>query len=685
MHELLPSESQFISQLTEVILKNCPNEQFGVSELAGHIGMSRSNLLRKVKKLTGLSVSQLIRQVRLQKAMELLQQRQLNISEVSCEVGFGSTSYFAKCFREYYGFAPGELHKQVPPNEKQKKKQARQNGRVQLILSVVLILIVLLITYFTLHQRLGQQQIAGKSIAVLPFKNESADSTNIYLINGLMESTLTNLQKIKQLRVISRTSTEKFRTVSVTAQEIAKELHVSYIVEGSGQKTGDEILLNIQLIDAKNDKHLWAQHYQYKTGNIFDLQLEIARNITENIQVILTPDEQNRIEKAPTTNVLAYDYFLKGLDYFYQGNESGLKEAIPLFEQATAEDPAFARAYADMAIACYLLDLNHTEKQYTEKINQLADKALLHDDKLAQSLLAKAFFYIHSRQYELAEPYLLKAYTYSPNSAFVLNTLSEFYTTYKPNTASYLSYALKGIQIDMAANDSLTNSYIYLHLSNAFVQTGFIGEAIRYIDKSLAFNPENLYSQYVKAYIHYAEDRNSDHLKNALIQTYQKDSNRYDILQEIGKVCYYQRDYRQAYRYYSQFLKIKQERHLDVYRFENAKIARVLAENGEIRMAKKLWTDYLHDAEADQSIYKHLSLAVYYANNGNTEKALDHFELFAQEDDYHFWIVIFLPIDPLIDPIKNNPRFKRTYHEIENKFRERHTLIENNLQSEGLI
>src|SRR5690606_31504454 len=115
--------------------------------------------------------------------------------------------------------------------------------------------------------------------AVLPFKNDSNDSTNRYLINGLMEATLNNLQQIRDLRVVSRTSAEKDRNTSKTIPEVADELRVNYVVEGSGQKVGNRILLNIQLIDAQRDSHLWARQYTREVTDIFQLQQEIAKDI----------------------------------------------------------------------------------------------------------------------------------------------------------------------------------------------------------------------------------------------------------------------------------------------------------------------------------------------------------------------------------------------------------------------
>jgi TolB-like protein len=280
-----------------------------------------------------------------------------------------------------------------------------------------------------------------KSIAVLPFKNESSDSSNLYFVNGLMESTLNNLQKIKDLRVISRSSVEKYRNSDKTIPEIAEELNVSYFVEGSGQKIGDQVLLNIQLIEASGDRHLWAEQYNRQVVDIFELQNEVARNIVSSIEVIVTPSELELIEKKPTENLLAYDYYLQALDPFHSQTHEGLQQAIGLFEKAIEQDPEFALAYADIAISYYLLEMSQLEKQYTEKINSYADQALLYDSKAAESLIAKAFYYIQTKEYQLALPHLEKALEYNPNSSFAVQMLAVFYVQMMPNSDKYLEYA----------------------------------------------------------------------------------------------------------------------------------------------------------------------------------------------------------------------------------------------------
>ena len=162
-----------------------------------------------------------------------------------------------------------------------------------------------------------------------------------------------------------------------------------------------------------------------------------------------------------------------------------------------------------------------------------------------------------SNENGLAEPYLQKAYEYSPNSPFVINTLSDFYDGRIPDTKKYLKYALKGAQIDVASTDSSSASYLYLHLSNALIQSGFVDEAEKYIDRSISCNPQNLFSAYVKPYIQYARNKDLEALKDELLKVLQRDTTRFDIIQEIAKVYYYLRDYRVSYQYYWKFLEMK--------------------------------------------------------------------------------------------------------------------------------
>lgn len=696
----VPYQPKFIEQAESLILENISNEQFGVSELADLMNMSRSNLLRKIKKETQLSASQFMSQVRLQKGMQLLEETELTISEISYHVGFSNTSYFIKCFREYYGYSPGEARKkiveqaEVASEDKAKaefievsEKSFFKQYLFQIILATSLILVLGIFLFFpkkTLNSDQGDNSIK-KSIAVLPFKNMSSDSTNLYFVNGLMEASLNNLQKLKDLRVISRTSVEKYRNSDKTISEIAKELNVSYLVEGSGQRIGDQVLLNIQLIDASNDTPIWAEQYNHKVVDLFSLQNAISKKIADAIQATVTPAELEQINKKPTENLVAYDFYLKALVPFQRETKEGLEEAIPLFKKAITEDPKFALAYSKLAISYYYLDFSQTKKQYTDNINNYADKALLYDSKSAESLIAKALYYINIDEYRLAVPHLEKALEYNPNSNSVVQILADLYSRVIPDTGKYLNYALLGLQLDIESNDSIGKSYMYLALSNALIQNGFTDEALKYIKLSLDYNSENYYAPYLKIFIQYAKHQNIEKATNGLVTEWKKDTTRLDIMQEVAKFYYFQEKYDSAYYYYDKYEKIKESKGLYMYPQEDLKIGIVYDKMGIHDKAEDLYKAYDEYCENDQSIYQPASLAMKYLHEGKTNLAMKQLKIFATKNNYQYWILLFIEKDPIMKPLKSHPEYDEVIQKIKDRFWENHTQLKKSLKEKELI
>ena len=476
----------FLQEVIAVIEDRLADESFGVAELASEINMSRSNLLRRVKSSAGVSVSVLIRQIRLRHAKALLQSNDdLNVSEVAFRVGFSSTSYFIRCYREEYGYTPGEENQQEPVASEPLAPPKRP-WLVRLVWPLVTALVTVMVLLLV-WMRSSQQTSTSyeKTIAVLPFTNDSQDTSNVYQVNRLMVSILDNLQKIDDFNVRSRTTVEKFRGGSYSIPEIAMELDVNYLVEGSGQRIGDEILLRVSLIDARRDQQIWSQLYRRKLDDIFQLQTEIATRIAQAAQALVTPEEQARIAEIPTDNLLAYDYYLQGLEYLNDESGAGLAKAIPLFKQAITEDPSFAQPYAYLGIAYYYVDLFQVNKVHGEDINTYADKAILLDEDLAEGLIAKALFYMQDEQYELAIEYFEKVLRHYPRSSWVHNFLAEIYNTTLPNTEKYLNHAIRSLRFTVADQDSTDRSYTYLTLANALAQTGFLTEAEPYLQKSL--------------------------------------------------------------------------------------------------------------------------------------------------------------------------------------------------------
>src|SRR5712692_9495282 len=229
--------------------------------------------------------------------------------------------------------------------------------------------------------------ISNKSIAVLPFDNLSRDPDNAYFAEGVQDEILTRLAKVADLKVIARTSTQRFKSTPDNLPPIAKQLGVAHILEGSVQKANDQVRVNVQLINALTDAHLWADTYDRKLTDIFSVESEIAKTIAETLQARLTGSEKNLITKTPTVNPQAYELYLKGRFFWNKRTGADLLKSIDYFKQAIEKDQKYALAYAGLADA-YLLLPPYGAASPSESFPQAeaaARKALELDDTLAEA------------------------------------------------------------------------------------------------------------------------------------------------------------------------------------------------------------------------------------------------------------------------------------------------------------
>jgi len=229
--------------------------------------------------------------------------------------------------------------------------------------------------------------IPEKSIAVLPFDNLSGDPDNAYFTEGVQDEILTRLAKVADLKVIARTSTQKFRSAPENLPEIAKQLGVMNILEGSVQKANDQVRVNVQLINALTYAHLWADTYDRRFTDIFAVESEIAKNVADALQAKLTGSEKSSIAKAPTADPEAYELYLKGRFFWNKRSGADLRKAIEYFNQAIAKDPNYALAYAGLADS-YLLLPNYGSASTQESVpsaRAALKKALELDDSLAEA------------------------------------------------------------------------------------------------------------------------------------------------------------------------------------------------------------------------------------------------------------------------------------------------------------
>jgi len=213
-----------------------------------------------------------------------------------------------------------------------------------------------------------------KSLAVLPFENLSTNEENEYFSDGLTEDIITQLSKINSLRVISRTSVLQYKENPKPVKEIAKELGITVVLEGSVRRVGDRIRISGQLIDAINDRHLWAESYNSDIEDVFKVQSAIAQKIASTLEAQLTESEVQNIEKQPTENITAYDFYLKGRDYYYQYTDENNEQAIEMFKEAIELDPNYALAWRNLGLVYTKLARYDEALQAFEKV-QDASKA----------------------------------------------------------------------------------------------------------------------------------------------------------------------------------------------------------------------------------------------------------------------------------------------------------------------
>jgi serine/threonine protein kinase/tetratricopeptide (TPR) repeat protein len=242
-----------------------------------------------------------------------------------------------------------------------------------------------------------------KSIAVLPFTNTSADPENEYFTDGMAEEIINALSKIKSLGVASRTSTFLYKGKTEDIREIGKKLEVSAVLEGSVRKMGTKIRVSAQLVNVANGLQLWSERYDREMEDVFAIQDEIAQNIVKALRVVLSEDEKRAIEKAPTDNVEAYDYYLRGRKYFHQHRRTSLEFARQMFTRAIEVDPGYARAYAGVADCCSILYMYFDARASNLKQADKASlKALQLDPDLAEAHSARGLAFSLSKEYDKA-------------------------------------------------------------------------------------------------------------------------------------------------------------------------------------------------------------------------------------------------------------------------------------------
>ena len=304
--------------------------------------------------------------------------------------------------------------------QRPKKCPAKRPSRIAAPVGLVLLVVVILGLVWSLgkfRKQSASLSLPAKSIAVLPFENLSQDPDNAYFADGIQEEILMRLSKVAELKVISRTSTRRFRSKPENLGDIATQLGVANILEGTVQKAGDQVRVNVQLIDAESDSHLWADKFDRRLQDIFAVETEIASKIADTLRAKLSGREQRAIGFRPTENTEAHQLYLQGRYLWGQRNEAPLLKAIDYFKQALAKDPNYAQAYSGIAdcysVLPYFSKLNPLECRAKAKV--ATNEALKIDNELSEAHVSRAILLMSDSDVAEAQREFLRAIELDPN------------------------------------------------------------------------------------------------------------------------------------------------------------------------------------------------------------------------------------------------------------------------------
>jgi TolB-like protein len=607
----------------------------------------------------------------------------------------------ATIIKWYLKYKDTQIIGQIKPDEANKESKEKDDTRegiykpkkkLILLLSGLLIIgAIIVVALFLFNIVGGEKQTKGieKSIAVLPFKMLSDEPDKQYLADGMMDAILLHLSKIEDLRVMSRTSTSQYREPNKTMTEIGRELGVQYLLEGSFQKYGDDVRLIVQLIKTGKEGHLWANEYDRKWDDILLVQSEVAKTVANELRTVITPEEKELIEKVPTSDLNAYDLYLKANsyqeDYSKTKNLDSYQKAVSFYLASTDIDSSFAKAYTGLANAYwnrYYWE-SYFKENFLDSCLALANIALSFDDQLDEAYYLKGRYYYARAQFEEAMYNFEKALKINPN----------YYSAYSGKgwiLLEVMNDYVKGLETFHKALNLISGNErpsLLRDIGESYRCVGFFDKAKDFYQEALILDGDSAIYFGCMVYLEYA----MENFENAMlfdekaskidtpywdcVECYNisgKDQEAYRIAkkmveqlkksgtpslifsQRIGYAYWKAGKYKEAEYYFDEQIK---------YGLESIKLARSFA----------------------SGIPVYYDLAATYAFLGDKNKAYQYLDKFNTLNFYPSWLISLAKNDPLFDSIHNEERFQKILQNMEAKYQAEHERVRKWLEEQGEI
>ncbi len=466
---MIYSENEWLEKLNQLIENNLDNPNYTTDDYCRELGLSRSQLFRLVKEYSQLSISLYIRQRKLLKAKELLDNSDLKIAEVSYQIGMDSPQSFTKFFTREFGVNPTGYRKNKSIQEVEtmdeivdievktetKTHQKRNKKYVYFGLSFIALMFFVLAFYFREKENNASNTERGvsakdreSSIVILPFKNANTPEATFFA-DGVMEQIYESLSLIENLKVISKSSATLFRETKKTIPQIMSELHVDYILEGNVVQFGEQVRVSIELIKGNEDRTIWTKSYGGEAKDIIAIMNHVAKEIAVELDQKLTTEQTQKLDKVPTSNIEAYNEYLQGKQLLMTREDNKIRASLLKFDAAIAIDPNFSLAYSNKAAAYF--SLGNIDEISLDSSFRLAEKAALKairldaENGMAYAVLAN--IYKTQNKWEQAMTTFQIALKHNPNDAqinywysLVLRSIGKF--------DEAIEYSAKAIALD---------------------------------------------------------------------------------------------------------------------------------------------------------------------------------------------------------------------------------------------
>jgi len=457
-----------------------------------------------------------------------------------------------------------------------------------------------------------------KTIAVLPFNNMSGNPEDEYLSDGMTEDILTHLGKIADLRVISRTTMMQYKGTKKTLRDIAKELNAGVVLEGSVRRAAGQLRITAQLIDAGSDEHLWAEMYDKEFTKIFAIQSDVAQKIAAALQAKLSPAEKARIEKQPTTNIEAYNLYLKGREYGSRHKKQDNETAIGLIKKAIELDPNFTLAWAELGSAYAERYGFGSEISWLDSAVAVSKKAIALDRNSAEAYNALAIGYSYNGIYDKALEAYRKAVDLNPNYFGAVGNIGNTYTS-QGRFDEALPWLKKAVVL------APRNSVLPTQVGYAYWQLGNFVEGEHWLMKAIELQPDYMYANIDLAnlYVIQNRDQQANELMKKVVAT-NPDNPR--ALDNAGAIAENTGNFSLAKEYYERSMKANPSFETDPGTTSSIGLGHILLKEGKQDEARKLLNQVRtlqqkQIEEGDASFDPRNYLAAIYAIEGNRKEA----------------------------------------------------------------